>query len=234
MRCLPGVTIWSKRIRVYDSLIPLSADPDVVWSNLSRKLKQQIRKASKLGVKVRFAQQREEVAHYYRLHIQTYCKKHGVLAQPAQFFYGMWDDLAANGKMQLLLAEYEGQIIAGTVLLVASNSTVRGAYIATNMRYLHLAPSALLYWSAIEWCCEHGYEVYDLGRTEQANEGLMEYKRRWGAIPEPLPYYYYPTTTGLIATSGQSQKSHFLRHCWKQLPLVITGPLGGRLYRHMA
>ena len=163
-------------------LLPLPGDPDVAWSNLRKSVRQHIRKTRKLGVQVRFAQQREEVAHYYRLHLQTYCKKHGVLAQPAQFFYGLWDNLAANGLMQLLLAEYEGHVIAGMVLLVASNTTVRYAYGATNKRYLHLAPNLLLMWTAITWKCEHGYQVLDMGRTARANEGSMEYKRRWGAI----------------------------------------------------
>jgi hypothetical protein len=29
------------------------------------------------------------------LHLQTYCKKHSVLAQPTQIFCGLWDSLAA-------------------------------------------------------------------------------------------------------------------------------------------
>jgi CelD/BcsL family acetyltransferase involved in cellulose biosynthesis len=214
-------------------LLPLPGDPDVAWSKLRKPLQQQIRKSRKLGVQVRVVQRREEVAHYYRLHVQTYCKKHGVLAQPAQFFYGLWDNLAMHDMMQLLLAEYEGQAIAGMVLIVADNKTIRYAYGASDKRYLHLAPNNLLMWSAITWGCEHGYQILDMGRTARANEGLMEYKRRWGTIPEPLPYYYYPATTGLSATSEKSQIRHFLNSCWKHLPAAITGPLGGQLYRHM-
>jgi FemAB-related protein (PEP-CTERM system-associated) len=215
-------------------LLSLPADPDAVWSRLRKPVQQQIKKSRKLGVQVRIAQQREEVAHYYRLHLQTYSKKHGVPAQPAQFFYSLWDNFAANGTMQLLLAEYEGHIIAGMVLVVSGSTTVKYAYGASDKRYLHLAPNNLLIWTAITWGCEHGYQVLDMGCTASTNEGLMEFKRRWGAIPEPLPYYsYYPVATGLVRTSGQSRKMHFFSSCWKHLPIAITGPLGGRLYRHM-
>ena len=215
-------------------LLALSMDRDVVWSKLRKPVQQQVRKSEKLGVQMRIAQQREEVAHYYHLHVQTYCKKHGVLAQPARFFYGLWDSFAANGTMQLLLAEYEGHIIAGMVLLATSSTTLKCAYGASDKRYLHLAPNNLLMWAAITWGCEQGYRVLDMGCTARKNEGLMEFKRRWGAIPEPLPYYYYPATAALMATSGQSQKRFFLSNCWKHLPIAITGPLGGHLYRHMA
>jgi CelD/BcsL family acetyltransferase involved in cellulose biosynthesis len=215
-------------------LISLPGDPDTAWSNLRRTQRQHVKKSRELGVKVRVAQQREDVAHYYRLHVQTYCQKHGVLAQPAQFFYGMWDSLAADGKMQLLLAEYEGRAIAGMILLMSDNKTFRYAYGATDKRYLYLAANNLFMWTAIKWGCENGYQVLDMGSTARDDEGAMEFKRRWGAIPEPLPYYYYyPAAIGLVAKSEKSQTRHFLSSCWKHLPTAITGPLGGQLYRHM-
>ena len=213
-------------------LLQLSKDPDTLWSKLRKPVQHQIKKSRKLGVQVRIAQQREDIEHYYRLHLQTRCKKHGMPAQPAQFFYGLWDNFAADGKMQVLLAEYEGHVIGGMVLLV-SGTTVRYAYGASNEAYLHLAPNNLLMWTAITWGCEHGYQVLDMGRTARENEGLMEFKRRWGAIQEPLPYYYYPATAGLVATSEQSRKFLLLTNCWRHLPVKVAGPLGGRLYRHL-
>ena len=50
---------------------------------------------------------------------------------------------------------------------------------------------------------------------------------------EPLPYYYYPDVAGLAATSESSWKFRLLTACWKQLPLAVAGPLGGRLYKHL-
>jgi hypothetical protein len=88
-------------------------------------------------------------------------------------------------------------------------------------------------WTAIEWGGTHGYETLDLGRTACDNEGLMEYKRRWGAIKELLPYYYYPHITGLTATSESSWKFRMLTTCWKQLPLPVAASLGGYLYKHL-
>jgi len=237
LRTGPNDTLASRTDLVEENLyvrwlLSLPTDPDAAWSRLRKPIQHQIKKSRKLGVQVRIAQQREDVEHYYRLHLQTRCKKHGMPAQPAQFFYGLWDNFAANGKMQLLLAEYEGNVIGGMVLLI-SGTTVRYAYGASDERYLHLAPNNLLMWTTITWGCEHGYQVLDMGRTARENEGLMEFKRRWGAIEESLPYYYYPATAGLVATSEQSRKFRLLTTCWKRLPIEIAGPLGGRLYRHL-
>ncbi len=213
-------------------LLPLNPDPEVAWSGLRKPIQRQIKKSQNLSVRVRIAQHREDMACYYRLHLQTRSKKQGMPAQPQQFFFGLWDTFGTNGTMRLLLAEYEGVVIAGMILL-ASGTTVRYAYGASDERYLNLAPNNLLMWEAITWGCLHGFQTLDLGRTAFDNEGLMEFKRRWGAIQEPLPYYYYPHIDGLAATSEQSWKFRLLTACWKRLPLPVAGSLGGHLYKHL-
>src|SRR5204863_2167085 len=63
-------------------LLPLAADPDAAWSGLRKPIQHQVKKSRKLGVQVRMAERREEVAHYYQLHLQTRSKKQGMPAQP--------------------------------------------------------------------------------------------------------------------------------------------------------
>jgi FemAB-related protein (PEP-CTERM system-associated) len=213
-------------------LIQLAADPDTVWSSLRKPVQHQVKKSQKLGVQVRVAQNREDMAHYYRLHLQTRCKKHGMPAQPEFYFDRLWDVFAASGAMKLLLAEYQGVVIAGMILL-ASGATIRYAYGASDERYLNLAPNNLLMWTAIKLGSTEGYQTFDMGRTARDNEGLMEFKRRWGAIQELLPYYYYPHMAGLASTSESSWKFRLLTACWKRLPLSVAGSLGGRLYKHL-
>ncbi len=210
----------------------LDADPDRVWSGLRKPVQHQVKKAQKLGVQVRIAEKREDVMHYYRLHLQTRCKKHGMPAQSQRYFYELWDTFAHNGSMKLLLAEYQGTVIAG-MLLLASGTTVRYAYGASDEHYLHLAPNNLLMWMSIKMSCEQGYQTFDMGRTACDNKGLMEFKRRWGAIKEPLPYYYYPEMAGLASTSESSWKFRLLTSSWRHLPLSVAGLLGGSLYKHL-
>ncbi len=213
-------------------LMSLADDPDIVSANLRKPIQRQVKKSQKLGVQVRVAQQREDMAQYYRLHLQTRCKKHGMPAQPQRYFYKLWDTFAASGSMQLLLAEYQGRIIAGMILL-ASGATIKYSYGASDEQHLLLAPNDLLMWTAIKLGCMQGYRTFDMGRTACDNEGLMEFKRRWGAIKEPLPYYYYPHIAGLASTAESSLKFRLLTSCWKRLPLPVAGLLGGSLYKHL-
>ena len=213
-------------------LLPLAEGADAIWSGLRKPVQRQIKKSQHLGVQVRIAETRADMEEYYRLHLQTRSKKHGMPAQPQRFFFGLWDAFADSDKVKLLLAEHEGKVIAGMILL-ACGSSIRYAYGASDESSLQLAPNNLLMWKAISWASEHGYQTLDLGRTACDNEGLMEFKRRWGATKEPLTYYYYPQMVGLASTSEQSWKFRALTACWRQLPLQVAGPLGGRLYKHL-
>jgi lipid II:glycine glycyltransferase (peptidoglycan interpeptide bridge formation enzyme) len=169
---------------------------------------------------------------YYHLHLLTRTKKHGMPSQPKQFFLQLWDRFATQQDVTLLLAEYEGQCIASMITLHTSN-TIAYAYGASDERYLHLAPNNLLMWKAIMLGAERDCIHLDMGRTAYANEGLMEFKRRWGANSEPLVYHYYPAQAGLASTSEQSWKYRLLTTCWRKLPLQISAPLGGALYHHL-
>ena len=213
-------------------LLPLTADPDTFWSGLRKPVQKRIKRARRLGVQIRTAQNREDMTYFYRLHMLTRSKKHGMPVQPRGFFFGLWDAFAANGTLQLLLAEFQGTIIASAILL-ASGTTLNIVYSASDENYLDLAPNNLLFWTSITLGCMQGYQTFDMGRTARDNEGLMEFKRRWGAIMEPLPYYYYPRIAGLAATSEQSLKFRLLTAFWKRLPLAVGEPLGGYLYKHL-
>ena len=210
----------------------LASDPAIIWSRLRGPVRAKVKKSRRLGVRIRFAQRREDVLEYYRLHLRTRSKRHGMPAQPQGYFLELWDTFAESGSLQLLLAEYKDTTIAGSIL-ICSGATARFLYGASDERYLHLAPNNLLTWEAIDWCCSQGYQTLVHGRTARANRGLMQFNRNWAAIEEPLPYYYYPALAGLVATSEDSWRYNLLTSCWKRLPLWVSEPLGGNLYRHL-
>ncbi|QBD83256.1 GNAT family N-acetyltransferase [Ktedonosporobacter rubrisoli] len=212
-------------------LLQLGADPQSVWSRLHKPVQRQIKKAQKLDVQIRSAQSREDIARYHQLHVRTRMK-HGMPAQPLRFFLELWEVFAHKGALRMLLAEHKNTTIAGMIFFTAG-TTIRYAYGASDERYLNLAPNNLLLWSAISWGCEQGYCLMDLGRTARANTGLMEFKRRWGADEEALPYYYYPQCAGLAATAESSWKYRLLTGCWKRLPLSLATALGGHLYKYL-
>jgi FemAB-related protein (PEP-CTERM system-associated) len=213
-------------------VLPLQKDPEQIFRAVRPRMRSQVRKSERDGVSVRWGLERRDMDLFYQLHLQTRCRKHGMPAQPRRYFTGLWDAFAASGQVRLALAEYKGNCIAAVVLLIAGG-TVTSSYVATDQRFLDLNATRAAEWAAIEWACANGYQMWDFGRTARESEGLKQYKRAWGAIEADLPYFYHPTITGLAATSETSKKYELLTSSWRQLPLALAEPLGGRLYRHL-
>lgn len=231
-------------------LVPLGAGAagatGAAWDALHKPVQRQIKKARKAGVTVRLATSLDDMLAYHRLHLFTRSRKQGMPAQPRRYFSALWQTFAADGTgtgtgsanangnsaLWVLVAEHEGKVVAGMVLFGAGD-TLRYAYGASDPRALAHGPNNLLMWEAIERGIAAGYATLDLGRTARDNEGLMQFKRGWGASPEPLTYYYYPALRGLATTSEHSWKFRLATSCWRRLPLPVAGALGGRLYRHL-
>lgn len=213
-------------------LLPLEKDPERLLAKMRPRMRSQIRQAAREGLSVRWGYQRRDMRLFYQLHLQTRTLKHGMPAQPFDYFLGLWDTFAASGQVRLLLTEYHGKCIAAAILLLAGG-IVRPNYVATDQRYLELNATRVMEWEAIKWACESGFDVWDFGRTARDNEGLRQYKRAWGSIEEDLVYYYHPHVSGLAATSERSRKYELITTTWRHLPLGTAATLGGRLYRHL-
>ena len=213
-------------------IVPLGPDPDALSKRLHQGARRKIKKARSQGVQVRIAEKREDMYEYYRLHLLTRTRKHGMPSQPISYFMRLWDTFAPSGQIHLELAEYEGKVIAAHITAFYGK-IARYMYGASDERYQNLGAGYLLTWEEMAWGGQHGYQQLDLGRTSYANPGLMQYKRSWGAVEEPVPYYYYPAVQGLATTSETSRKYQLITQCWRRLPLQVSAPLGGLLYRHL-
>jgi lipid II:glycine glycyltransferase (peptidoglycan interpeptide bridge formation enzyme) len=144
-----------------------------------------ITRAAKDSVQTTFLDDESAPRVFYRLNLLTR-HKHGVPPQPASFFVNLWSAFRPTGRVEVLVAELEGRPIA-SIVLMTFKETVTYAYGASDARFLKHTPNNALFDAALDWATERGYRYFDFGRTAPDNEGLMEFKRQWGAQFLPLP-----------------------------------------------
>lgn len=229
---LPGLVADS---RYADFVLRLNEDPNVLWTNPAMaKVRGHVRKAIRSGVAVYRGETDRDLSDFYALHLRT-TKKHGMPAQPYAFFRNLVDILGRECEIRLLLARHEGRAI-GASLFVAFGDCVYYAYNASEQSALALGPNDLLLWEAIQWACRAGFQRFSFGKTSLDNEGLVTFKRGWGAEAMPLRYYYYPDVVGLTSTAygEKSRKYQAITIAWRALPSPVTDRIGGVLYKHLA
>jgi hypothetical protein len=206
----------------------LGPDVDSVTSRFHAMHRRNIKTAEKKGVCIRKGTDREHIAIFYQLHLET--RRHqGTPIQPWRFFESV-ARLIAQGFGFVLLAYKNDVCLAGAVFL-HHRQTLIYKYGASRRDALELRPNNLLFANAIRWGAEHAYRVFDLGRTDLTNTGLRDFKSKWGAIEMPLAYSSLPPmdcqfTTSALMTTMQT----VIRHS----PGWICRVIGELLYRHVA
>lgn len=205
----------------------LSSDETEVASRIKHKQFRQIKVAEERGVRIERGIDSTFVENFYRLHLQTRRKK-GVPIQPRKFFRLLEQDILRAGLGFILLARKDGHCVAGAVFL-HWNKTLIYKYSASNEIGRHSLAMDLLLWNAIAWGGANGFQWMDMGRTDIEDEGLRNFKLRWGAQESPLVYSELPVSE---SPEKNSRLAPLMKSVITHSPASVGKLLGELLYRH--
>lgn len=212
-------------------VIPLDKPLEELEAAFHSSARRGMKKALREGVTVHSVTSLEEMRRFYRLYVTTR-RKHGVVPAPYRFFEKIQAHLLAAGSGCLLLAEWQGRLIAADLLLWdARRLTYK--FNVSDPQFLEQRPNNLLMWEAVRLGRELGCASFDLGRSEADNEGLHRFKSLWASEASPLPYYYYPTVRGFATEDGTSIKRTLMSIAVRLTPRPLLPRAGALLYRHL-
>jgi hypothetical protein len=219
-------------------VLELPRDPDQIRFGNSRnhaRIKWAVNKAAREGVAVRLAETEEELRAWYQLYLETN-RWHAVPPRPYRLFQACWDLLQPRGLMRLMLAEQReaGQcrLLAGSIFLMFG-STVFYAFNGRRLETLSLRPNDAIHWNAIQDACREGYRYYDFGEVLEDNQGLAEFKGKWGTEARRLYRYYYPTPKSVPTDESTGFVGRLAGVVWRKLPLRAISLLGDRIYSYL-
>jgi len=192
------------------------------------RIRSSITTASKDGVRVVPAQTLAEVRRWYRLYLET-MRHHVVPARPLRLFEALWEELRPRGMMQLLLAQRQGELLAGSVLLKHGRTTWY-AFNGSSRAAFHHRPNDMLQWHGLHAACAAGDRWYDLGEVAEHHTGLAHFKRKWGAQTRRLYRYSHPEAARLAEEAPPRQ---VVARAWRALPLGATALAGRAAYRYL-
>lgn len=198
-------------------------------SRVQSSARRAIRKAQNEGVTVRQSARADDMRRFYDLMVLTR-RKHGLLPQPRRFFESIQRHFMETGLGQLLLAELNGKVIAGDLLLRWGYQLVY-KFNASDSRFLAVRPNNLLLWQAMHLGRDEGCRTLDLGRCEEDNEGLRRFKLLWGSREEQLPYYHYPEDGGSASVLSSRSARTALQLFVRFSPGPVLRAAGSVLYR---
>lgn len=205
--------------------------PEAVWRRLHRSSTQRgISKGRQAGVTATLGSSREEWEAMARLQEMT-SHRLGVPAPPRRFFVDVCRRLQSAGAADLYLAHLpNGELAAGITIWKGAREWIY-AFGASRHDLLSYRPNHVALWAALERAAAEGVP-FDLGRAAPEQHGLVEFKRRWGGEPVPLPYDYWPGAAGLNVRRRDTGALGTAARLWSRLPSGVARR-GSFLYKYL-
>ena len=155
-------------------LVDLSPDPEELLRRMKQKTRYNIRLSARKGVTVRVGSE-ADLASFYDL-METTARRDSFGIHTRAYYEAAHQFFVAAGQGQLLLAEYEGQLLAGLVVLGLGGSGGTACYMygASSDEHRNLMPAYGLQWEAMLWAKEQGFQDYDLWGVPDEDEATLE------------------------------------------------------------
>jgi lipid II:glycine glycyltransferase (peptidoglycan interpeptide bridge formation enzyme) len=141
-------------------MLDLGPSPDALFRKFSQTRRNDIRRAIRCGVSVDLAKSRDDVTAYYTVYVDWARRRRLQITGEEKF---LEEFFTTRRNRQLLLARYNGEVIAGVVLRFFPGGVAEYAARSFLQSALHLKPNDLLHWRAIEWAYAEGLTQYNLG-----------------------------------------------------------------------
>jgi hypothetical protein len=209
---------------------PVRPDPapgegaDAYWKSLDAKVRNQVRKAEKSGVTVRWGRE-ERLDEFY----EVFCVNMRDLGSPTHakaFFAAV---LKHFPGASIGTAHREGKCIGGLFRILWKDELVI-PWASTLKEERIFCPNNALYWEAIQYAFERDCARVDFGRSTR-DEGTYRFKQQWQARESNLYRYQFDDKGHFLERNWHvSQgKLGWTRNVWAKLPLKLANALGPML-----
>ena len=169
--------------------IDLRPNIDAIFRKFHKNsVQRKIQRAEREGLAYEEGNSERLLGHFYRLLIATRRRQH-FPPQPIKWFRSLIATFGPNLKIRVAIKD--GLPIA-SILTLNYQNTITYKYGCSDARLHPLGGMALLFWNTIQQAKAAGYENFDLGRSDNSNEGLTAFKEHWGGVRSGLSYWRYP------------------------------------------
>lgn len=164
--------------------LALDKSLDDLLAAMHQKWRYNIRLAERKGVTVRVGG-RADLRPWYQVLLETAARDR-FLVRSYEYFEQIWEHLVERGYARLFLAEYQGELIAGTLAFLFGDKCWY-IYGASSNEHRNVMPNYLLQWEMIKWAKASGCALYDFrGVSGDLNPnnplyGLYRFKQGFGA-----------------------------------------------------
>jgi FemAB-related protein (PEP-CTERM system-associated) len=207
-------------------ILDLESEEDVQWKRFDAKVRNQVRKAEKSGLRA-VAGHLDLLNGFY----DVFCRNMRDLGTPVyckEFFRNVLEIFPETSRIISVLKN--GKTVASAIL-IWFRGTLEVPWASSVRDYREMCPNNLLYWESIRFAIRNGSLRFDFGRST-LDEGTYRFKKQWGAQPVPLHWQYLMKDGNeLPELNPANPKYRMAVRMWQLLPVALTRMLGPQIVR---
>ncbi len=209
-------------------ILSLPREAEHLWRGLQAKVRNQVRKAQKSELTVRWTGA-EGLPDFYRVWTEN-MRDLGSPAHSLRFFRTVFDVFPST---RLALVDAGDAVIGGAVCLYFRD-TVLVPWASSLRSFFRYCPNNLLYWEVLRAACDAGYQRFDFGRSSY-DTGTYRFKKQWGAVEHALSWEGWSAHAEAkpIADASHGPYGRAMQ-LWQRLPLPVANWLGPSIRRYLS
>jgi hypothetical protein len=213
--------------------IDLAPTLDELFGNCHKDSTQRkVRRAEREGL--RYEEGRSELLldAFYRLLIVTR-RRHQIPPQPRVWFENL---IECFGEALKIRVAFKDRQPVAAILTLRHKDTLVYKYGCSDAQFRSMGGTHLVLWKSIEEAKRDGARVFDLGRSDSDNEGLITFKDRWGATRSALTYARCSASVDSQEEpdgKNTNWKERIAKGVFAHLPDSVFDSVGGFLYKHV-
>ncbi len=151
---------------------------------------------------------------------------------PPQPFAWYENLLACMGEAARIHVVFKDSTPIAGILTLLYRTTLMCKYACADQNFFNLAGMPLVFWNAILGGKQSGARVFDMGRSDYDNTGLVTFKNRWGARQSEIAYLRYPEQA--LRDFSDGWKMQVAKEIFGRMSPAWLEWSGRLLYRHAA
>jgi len=208
--------------------LPLASDPEHLWAQLDRKVRNQVRKGEKSQLEVAHGGA-ELVDDFYAVFAHN-MRDLGTPVYARSFFDEVLRTFADSAR--IFVVRHAGRPVAGSIVYW-HRSMIEVPWASALRESNPLCANVLLYWHMLKFAVERGFTVFDFGRSTP-DEGTFHFKRQWGAEPLELVWEYWNAAGAPPPDlNPKNPKFDLAIRVWQRLPVGVATALGPNVVRNI-
>jgi lipid II:glycine glycyltransferase (peptidoglycan interpeptide bridge formation enzyme) len=190
-------------------------------------LQRRIHRAERAGLAEKSGRSDDLLKEFFALFVKTRAR-HRLPPTPHSWFRNL---IRSCGEALEIRIAYQANTPISAILTLRCKDMVYYKYGCSDARFNRFGAIPWLLWRAIGAAKCNGASQFDMGRTEDANTGLLAFKDHWVSQRQRLVYWRFPDTAAL--DSVNSWKLRSAKRAFSFMPNGLRTIAGKLLYRHI-